>query len=75
MIANSTTETHSLLCQRIQSSIARVAEIRGFSCLMEDDKLVIRGQVSTRDEAMMCAVVARLIPGVGTFVNNIRVVS
>lgn len=42
---------------------------------MEDDKLVIRGQVSTRDEAMMCAVVARLIPGVGTFVNNIRVVS
>ena len=61
------------LAQRIQSSLRRIAEIRDFSCLDEGDKTVLRGQVTDRDEALMCAIVARTIPGVHAIVSELRV--
>lgn len=63
------------LCQRIQSSISRVVDIKEFSCAEEDGKLTIRGQVPSRDDAMMCVVVARSIPGVSQVVSEVKVVS
>ena len=62
------------LCQRIVASVHRVVEIKDFSCTEEEGKLVLRGQVGSRDEAMMCIVVARSVPGVESVVNELKVV-
>ena len=63
------------LCQRILASVCRVVEIEDFSCTEEDGKLILRGQVGSRDEAMMCIVVARSVPGVETVVSEVKVVA
>lgn len=63
------------LCQRIQTSVQRVVEVVNFSCVEEDGKMILRGQVPSRDEAMMCIVVARSVPGVETVSSEIKVVS
>lgn len=60
-------------CERIRSSIQRVVEIRDFSCSEEDGKAILRGQVASRDEALMCAVIARLVPGIATVVSEVKV--
>lgn len=72
MIANS---SHDELCQRIRASIHRVVEIENFSCVEEGEKLIIRGHVHSRDEALMCSVVARLVPGVHSVVSQVKVIS
>ncbi|WP_182867567.1 BON domain-containing protein [Rhodopirellula sp. JC639] len=71
MIADSTLEN---LCRRVQASVERVVEVKGFSCSVEDGKLTLRGQVATRDDALLCAVVARSVPGGESVVNEITVV-
>ena len=70
MIADSNPEN---LCQRIESSVQRVVNVRNFSCNAEDGKLILRGQVESRDEAVMCIVVARSVPGVETVVSEVKV--
>lgn len=70
MIANS---SQTGLCQRIQASIARVAKVENFSCVEEEGKYVLRGEVQSRDEALMCTVVARIVPGVETVVSKVKV--
>ncbi len=69
------TEKDPSLCGRIESSITRVAKVRNFQCVWEVDRYILRGDVVSRQEAMMCGVVARLIPGVGPVVNQIKVTS
>lgn len=73
MIANSTSESD--LCHKVQASIQRVADVQGLTCVQEEGKVVLRGQVGTREEALMCTVVARLVPGVTTVVSEIKVVA
>lgn len=63
------------LCQRIQASIKRVVPIENFSCMEEDGKFVLYGEVHSRDEALMCTVVARIVPGVESVVSKIKVIS
>lgn len=63
----------STICQRIQSSIARVVDVRDFSCSEEGGKAILRGQVSSRDDALMCSVIARLVPGVASVVSEVKV--
>nr|WP_161501346.1 BON domain-containing protein [Rhodopirellula sp. SM50] len=70
MIADSTPDN---LCRRIEASIQRVVEVHDFSCSVEDGKLILRGQVESRDDALMCVVVARSVPGVETIVSDIKV--
>ena len=70
MIADSNPEN---LCQRIESSVQRVVNVRNFSCIAQDGKLILRGQVESRDEAVMCIVVARSVPGVETVVSEVKV--
>ncbi len=60
---------------RIESSITRVVDVRNFQCVWEGDRYVLRGEVASRQEMMMCGVVARLIPGVGRVMNRIKVMS
>ena len=70
MIADSTPDN---LCRRIEASVQRVVDIQDFSCSIEDGKLTLRGQVETRDDALMCTVVSRSVPGVESVVNDIKV--
>ena len=72
MLANPSRED---LCQRIQASVERVVQIRDFSCVIDDEKLILRGNVQSRDDAMMCIVVARSVPGVEKVVSEIKVIS
>jgi osmotically-inducible protein OsmY len=55
------------------ASVQRVVEVRDFSCAEEDGKMVLRGKVNSRDEAMMCIVVARSVPGVAKVVSAVKV--
>ncbi len=70
MIADSTSEN---LCRRIEASVRRVVEVHDFSCSIDDGKLTLRGQVDSRDDATMCVVVARSVPGVESVVSEIKV--
>ncbi|MCA9140384.1 MAG: BON domain-containing protein [Planctomycetales bacterium] len=63
------------LCRRIEISVQRLVEVVNFSCSEEGGKLILRGQVPSRDEAMMCIVVARSVPGVETVASEIKVAS
>lgn len=63
------------LCKRIQASVQRLVNVQRFSCAEEDGKLILRGQVPSRDEAMMCIVVARSVPGVDSVVSEVKVVT
>ncbi|WP_390895555.1 BON domain-containing protein [Stieleria tagensis] len=49
--------------------------MQNFSCSVEDGKTIIRGQVRSRDEALMCSVIARLVPGVESVVSEVKVVA
>ncbi|MCO8122159.1 BON domain-containing protein [Stieleria sp. TO1_6] len=63
------------VCRRAQASIQRVVDVQNFSCSVEDGKTIIRGQVRSRDEALMCSVIARLVPGVESVVSEVKVVA
>ena len=75
MIVNPTSDQNTELCRRIEASVLRVADVRGLRCIAHDGRFVLSGEVNTRDEAMMCGVVARLVPGAGAVINDIRVQS
>ncbi|QDV45411.1 BON domain protein [Stieleria neptunia] len=51
----------------------RVVEVHDFSCSIDDGTVTLRGQVESRDDAMMCIVVARSVPGVESIVSDIKV--
>ena len=61
------------LCERVETSVSRVVYIRGFSCNEENGKLVLRGEATTRDDAIMCLAVARSVPGASSVVNRVKV--
>ncbi|MEO1617761.1 MAG: hypothetical protein AAFV88_18055 [Planctomycetota bacterium] len=56
---------------RVTLSITRVVNVSDFKCSEVDGLFVLEGQVQTRDEAEMCALVARLVPGVGKVKNKV----
>jgi hypothetical protein len=75
VIVKTEIEKDPSLRERIESSITRVADVRNFRCVWEVDRYVLRGEVVSRQEAMICGVVARVIPGVGPVANRIKVTS
>lgn len=61
------------ISDRIESSVLRVADVRNFSCDFEDGKATIRGQVSAREDSLMCSIVVQMIPGVKSVTNELQV--
>ena len=66
-------ENNNEICQRVQASIDRVVKVEGLTCTCLDGKFVIGGTVKSRDDALMCSVVARVIPGVEAIVSEVKV--
>jgi hypothetical protein len=60
------------LLKRVMASIRRVAEVQDLTCQIEEGRLLLRGTAETQDEAVLCGVVARLVPGVGEVINEIE---
>ena len=60
-------------CDRLRSSIDRVVTIQNFSCTDHNGKTIVRGSVDSREEATMCNVVARLVPGMDDVVVEVSV--
>ncbi len=70
MIVNSPTED---LSRRVCASVSRVVKVDGLCCDQDDEKLLLRGSVASKDDAMMCIVVARSVPGASHIINKIKV--
>ncbi|QDT11259.1 BON domain-containing protein [Planctomycetes bacterium K23_9] len=63
------------ICDRIESSIRRVLGEDfpdDFTCTADDGKITLTGRARTRDDATTCGVVARMVPGIRTVVNQIK---
>ncbi|MEL7337830.1 MAG: hypothetical protein AAFN70_16670, partial [Planctomycetota bacterium] len=70
MIANS---SDAEMKQRIEASVRRVVAVRDLSCDQQDDKWVLRGRVSSRDEALVASIAARTVPGAGVVASEVKV--
>ena len=61
------------LSERLHASLRRAVDIRNYACIEHDGKTVLRGNVKTRDEAFMCRVIAKMVPGVSNLVMEVQV--
>ena len=65
--------TYESLRGRVSASVLRVVDVANFDLLIQDELFVLPGVVRSKEEAELCAVVARLIPGIGKVKNRITV--
>ncbi|WP_409994535.1 BON domain-containing protein [Rhodopirellula sp. MGV] len=70
MIPNPTIDD---ICRKIETSVQRVASITELRCTNEDGKFVLHGRASSREEALLAGVAARLVPGVQTISSELKV--
>ncbi|MEM6469395.1 MAG: BON domain-containing protein [Planctomycetota bacterium] len=61
------------LRERVFASIARVVDVTNLDLVVQDGVYILSGRVSTREDAEMCAVIARRIPGIGKVKNRISI--